>query len=297
MSNIFYEYTSAANPDLPKIPIKQYSLALLKENYGWIPFDLSDVLNIPYPATGPSVLAGYLHLKGNTPFSFEPHACAMFCYVIEGEGRCTLGNEMLSLNQGDVLSLPGNRAIEFQANNTNLIIYAVNDSPLLHRLHATPTKQAFAPQHYRAAAIKKEMAKIDAEAGAHDRNRDGLIYGNNKVTLGRGMSPTIWAATILVPAGEEAMPHRHNSIAVDIVLECSVGAFSRLGWKLDKFNQIIDPVEVPWESGAVFVTPPGIWHSHHNKTTKPALVTAVQDATLHEYLHTLDILFTHKSEE
>ena len=294
MSNLFYEYTSAANPELIKIPIKQFSLALLKGNYGWIPFDLSLALNIPYPATGPSVLAGYLHVQSNTTYSLEPDACAVFCYVIAGNGRCHLGETSFTLSQGDVLSLPGNAVIEFQASNSDLVLYTVNDSPLLQRLNAAPIQPAFTPLHYEAAAIKKELAKIDAEAGAHERNRDGLIYANSEVTLGRGMSPSIWAATVQVAAGEEAMPHRHNSIAVDMVLECAPGAFSRLGWQLDASNQIIDPIEVPWESGAVFVTPPGIWHSHHNKTNTPAIVTAVQDATLHEYLHTLDIQFTHK---
>jgi gentisate 1,2-dioxygenase len=297
MSKIFYEYTAAANPQLPEIPIQAFGLSLLKDKYGWIPFDLSKALNTPYPATGPSVLAGYIHVKNNTSFILDPQACAVFCYIMEGEGTCEVYNETFSCQKGDVLSLPGFGKIKLTSQNKDLVIYSVNDSPLLNRLHAAPKNNAFPPIHYKAEAIKQKLSEIDNEADSQNRNRDALIYGNKEVVLGRGMSPTVWAATVLVHPGEIAMPHRHNSIAVDIVLECEKGACTHLGWKLDKFNRIIDPIIVPWENGAAFVTPPGMWHSHHNKSKAPALVTAVQDATFHEYLHTLDIQFTHKRVE
>ena len=45
-------------------------------------------------------------------------------------------------------------------------------------------------------------------------------------------------------------------------------------------------------AGAAFVTPPGYWHSHHNESGADAYVLPIQDAGLHTYLRTLDILFS-----
>jgi gentisate 1,2-dioxygenase len=42
----------------------------------------------------------------------------------------------------------------------------------------------------------------------------------------------------------------------------------------------------------VFVTPPGLWHSHHNESGQPAHILPIQDAGLHTYLRTLSILFS-----
>jgi gentisate 1,2-dioxygenase len=40
------------------------------------------------------------------------------------------------------------------------------------------------------------------------------------------------------------------------------------------------------------VTPPGLWHSHHNESGLPAHILPIQDAGLHTYLRTLNILFS-----
>jgi hypothetical protein len=55
---------------------------------------------------------------------------------------------------------------------------------------------------------------------------------------------------------------------------------------------IVDPIRVDWEPGAAFVTPPGLWHSHHNESGRPARILPIQDAGLHTYLRSLDIRFT-----
>lgn len=48
-----------------------------------------------------------------------------------------------------------------------------------------------------------------------------------------------------------------------------------------------------WKSGAAFVTPPGLWHSHHNESSGDAYLLPVQGAGLHTYLRTLNIQFFH----
>lgn len=50
-----------------------------------------------------------------------------------------------------------------------------------------------------------------------------------------------------------------------------------------------------WEPRSIFITPPGLWHSHHNESGQPAHVLPIQDAGLHTYLRTLSILFSRRS--
>ena len=62
-----------------------------------------------------------------------------------------------------------------------------------------------------------------------------------------------------------------------------------MGPELEKDNKIKNPVKCIWETGSVFVTPPGWWHSHHNNSKQDAYVLPVQDAGIHLYQRTLDI--------
>jgi gentisate 1,2-dioxygenase len=50
-------------------------------------------------------------------------------------------------------------------------------------------------------------------------------------------------------------------------------------------------IKSPWVTGAVFVTPPGWWHSHHNESGEAAWVLPMQDAGLLTYQRALDIRF------
>ena len=56
----------------------------------------------------------------------------------------------------------------------------------------------------------------------------------------------------------------------------------RRGGKLinETTGQVKNGVRCDWGSGAVFCTPPGWWHSHHNETDEQAWVLPMQDAGL-----------------
>ena len=65
-----------------------------------------------------------------------------------------------------------------------------------------------------------------------------------------------------------------------------------MGKSLNKDGTIKDPERFDWQPHSVFVTPPGLWHSHHNESGLPAHILPIQDAGLHTYLRTLNILFS-----
>jgi gentisate 1,2-dioxygenase len=87
-------------------------------------------------------------------------------------------------------------------------------------------------------------------------------------------------------------PHRHQSVALDLILDCRPGCYTLLGESLDDEGKLVNPVRVDWEPGAAFVTPPGKWHSHHNESGADAHLIPIQDAGLQTYLRALDIQFT-----
>ncbi len=60
--------------------------------------------------------------------------------------------------------------------------------------------------------------------------------------------------------------HRHQSIALDLIVDCKKGCHTLVGTELDGHNEIANPVRVDWEPGLSFVTPPGYWHAHYNET-------------------------------
>jgi gentisate 1,2-dioxygenase len=96
----------------------------------------------------------------------------------------------------------------------------------------------------------------------------------------------------VAPAGAVQKPHRHQSVAMDLITDCEPGCYTLLGTELDEDGDIVDPVRADWRPNSAFVTPPGLWHAHYNESGAPAHVIPVQDAGLHTYLRTLDIRFS-----
>ena len=70
------------------------------------------------------------------------------------------------------------------------------------------------------------------------------------------------------------------------------GCYTLVGREVDERRRRSSiPIRVDWEAAGAFVTPPGLWHSHHNESGRPARLVPIQDAGLHSYLRSLDIRF------
>ena len=101
----------------------------------------------------------------------------------------------------------------------------------------------------------------------------------------------MWSLYNFVPPHSAQKPHRHNSIALDLAVAAKENTYTLIGKSLDEEGNIINPVKVMWRPNSVFVTPPGLWHSHHNESDTDAYVFPVQDAGVQIYMRTLDIQF------
>ena len=67
--------------------------------------------------------------------------------------------------------------------------------------------------------------------------------------------------------------------------------YTRMGREIDSNGVVTEPVVARWETGVVFITPPGWWHSHHNEGDEDACVLPIQDAGIYTHQRTLDIRF------
>jgi gentisate 1,2-dioxygenase len=105
------------------------------------------------------------------------------------------------------------------------------------------------------------------------------------------ITQTLWTMFGIIYPNTRQLPHRHQSVALDFVVDAMPGAYTLLGRELNEDGSIKDAVRIDWVKGSVFVTPPGYWHEHVNASDAVAYVMPIQDAGLHTYLRTLDIQF------
>jgi len=288
---LFFEYGSAANPRMPKIAIDGFAPALhhIAESQ-IIPLDLSQQLQFHAPATGPSLLANFIHIAAGDSLPTACHASSQVFYVIRGAGRSEIDGKTLSWKTGDLFALPITGQILHHASQDSAF-YWVNDQPLMDFLGAKPTSPRFRPLYFSQELLTSELEKVRRQNEGKDKNRNGILLANPDCPQTKTLTHSMWSLYNLLPARSKKKAHRHNSIALDFAVKASEGVYTIIGRDLDSEGNIINPVRANWVAGGAFVTPPGWWHSHHNESDEDAIVLPVQDAGLHTYLQTLDIQF------
>jgi gentisate 1,2-dioxygenase len=290
----FFEYHQAVDPigsgTTTPVPIRRFGAAPVGVT-GVTPLDLSDVLATPWAATSPALLASFLTIAVGDALRTEVVATSELYYVIRGTGRSHVEGGVIAWEAGDVFVLPAGAVAKHEA-TVDASLYHVSDAPLLAYLGVRPTQPRFAPTLFRQGRLAEELDRVASAPDAASRNRISVLLGNAEQTQTLTVTHTLWAMLGLVPVGAVQRPHRHQSVALDLVIDCRPGCYTLLGQEVDPVTRaIVDPVRVDWESGAAFVTPPGMWHSHHNESGQPARILPIQDAGLHTYLRSLDIRF------
>jgi gentisate 1,2-dioxygenase len=294
---VFHEYSAAVDPlrvgAITRVPLHRFPATLHSTGpTRSIALDLSGHLGLDTPATGPSLLAEFLRIEAGRSLTTAPVATSELVYCLSGEGRLEIdGSGSVEWRVGDVITLPSGCRARYAA-RVDAVLYHVDDSPLLAYLGVEPTGPRFRPTLFDGEQARARLEAVAAEPGAADRSRVAVLLGNaaNPQTL--TATHTLWAMLGVLPDGCVQRPHRHQSIALDLIVDCRPGCYSLVGDTLDDDGAIIDAERVDWEAGGAFVTPPGLWHSHHNESGASAHLLPVQDAGLHTYLRTLDIRFT-----
>ena len=292
----YFEYSKAANPIgaklIPRIPYHCFPASLYNSGDSrLVPLDLSPALGCEGPATGPGLCANFIRLNAGDRLRLEPNATSQVLYVITGSGGLVHGQHTFEWTQGCFIALPGVNPTELTATEDTCIYY-VHDEPLLRFLGVTRSVDRFAPTLYPAAVANAKLREAAEDPRAQDRSRISILLANRNFPQTRTVTHVLWAMYGILPAGSIQKPHRHQSIALDFIIDCPSGCYSLVGTELDADGQIRNPVRVDWTPGLAFVTPPGYWHAHFNESDQEAFLIPIQDAGLQTYLRSLDIRFS-----
>jgi gentisate 1,2-dioxygenase len=292
----FHDYRYAANPiadgTLGGVPGARWGAELHEQGVTRIlPLDSSASLGVVGPATTPGLCANFVHVRPSEAIATEAAATTHLFFVMRGGGTTRLAEgTAFSWHAGDLFTLPaGGPAVHDAAEDAAL--YWVHDEPLLRYLGAAPRQPRFSPTVYRRTAIHQALDAVVHDSSSASANRLSVLLGNRLFPQTMTITHVMWAMFGLLPVAAVQAPHRHQSVAVDLVVDCKPGCYTMVGRALDRDGRVADGQRFDWHPHSVFVTPPGLWHSHHNESGHPAHILPIQDAGLHSYLRTLDIRF------
>ncbi|MBM4010369.1 MAG: cupin [Planctomycetes bacterium] len=292
----FHDYRYASNPiadgTLRGVPAATWGAELHELGPTRIlPLDSSATLGVVGPSTTPGLCVNFVHVRPSEAIATEAAATTHLFFAMRGAGATRLADGTdFAWHSGDLFILPaGGPAVHDAAEDAAL--YWVHDEPLLRYLGVVPRQARFSPTVYRRAAIHRALDAVVHDPSSASANRLSVLLGNRLFPQTMTITHVLWAMFGLLPVGAVQAPHRHQSVAVDLVVDCKPGCYTMVGRTLDAEGRVASGQRFDWHPHAVFVTPPGLWHSHHNESGHPAHILPIQDAGLHTYLRTLDIRF------
>lgn len=297
----YFEYSQAANPigsgHTPKVPVVRFGPEIYTdEPTGVVPLDLSKEMGITTgEATSPALLANFVRIRAGERIDTSANATSQLYYVLYGRGFSAVNGGLVKFEKGDFLTLPAGARSVFYA-DAETAMYWVHDAPLLRYLGAEANQPRFAATKFRRADGVAKLDEIASRPGANDKSRVSALLANAAEEQTLTITHVLWAMFGVLPSGREQLPHRHQSVALDLILDAEPGCYTLVGARLNERNEIVDPIRVDWQAGGAFVTPPGMWHAHFNESGAPAHLIPIQDAGLQTYLRSLDIRFTNRSD-
>ncbi|MGH9080153.1 MAG: cupin [Acidimicrobiales bacterium] len=300
---VFYEYSTAVDPmaagAIAPVPARRFAPEPGGEGRSrLVPLDLSAELGVAYPATSPALLAAFLVLLPDDPLPTAGDCTSELYYCLSGRGCSEVERSAspghpgrIDWGPGDFITLPAGCSTIHRATGGEALLYRVTDAPLLSYLGVAPAECRFEPTRFDGVTARQRLAEVAGDPRSSGRNRISVLLGNTATPQTLTVTHTLWAMLGVLPAGRVQRPHRHQSVALDLITDCAPGCYSIMGSSLGADGTIADPERIDWEPGGAFVTPPGLWHSHHNESGRAAYLVPIQDAGLHTYLRTLDIRF------
>lgn len=293
-----YEYESNVNPPLKGIPI--FTKSISECNYGINFIDFSDIYNVKHYATSPNLLASFIKIEGYKEFESECeceknnnwiNGSSHLFFIMKGNCEIITDYEINNVSSGDIIIIPLFNVLKIKNNGSEEVyIYYINDSPLVNYLGCKPVEKTFKSSIYSKEFIMSNLIKLSNP----NNNRKGILLSNEdteKIGVNT-ITPVLWSLYNELPPQTNQRPHKHNSVALDLCISCSdsTNIYTLIGDKLDENDKIINPKKVHWKPFEMFVTPPGLWHSHHNDGNTYAYILPIQDAGILLYQRILGIV-------
>jgi gentisate 1,2-dioxygenase len=308
-----YEYENNVNPKMKSIPITKKNIHDC--DYGITFLDFSEIYNVNYNASSPNLLASFIKIQPNNNCTkdFEIYdknlsfnSSSNIFYVMKGNCEICLSNgnlddygndsyDSFDLSCGDIFISPFSKSFRIfnNSDDEDLYIYYINDSPLLNYLGSKANTRIFIPSVYSKEYLMSNLENLSNP----NNNRKGILLSNEDTEkIGTNtITPVLWALYNELPPNTTQKPHKHNSVALDLCIYATDNEkiYTLIGDELDETGKIINPTKVYWKTNEMFVTPPGLWHSHHNDDDTCAYVLPIQDAGILLYQRILGIVLTH----
>ncbi len=249
---------------------------------GLIACDRSGELGTAFAATTPLVLARYARIRAGESLSAAFEASGVIVYAMVGSGSTDCAGEQISWSAGDVMVLPGGAATVLRAGAQDAVLWIVTNEPQLafERLRApAPGDAPTDVVHFPAAEIERQIELIYEVGRGQDIAGSALIFASTKQEALRNVLPTLTVAMNTLPPGVSQRAHKHNSVAVSLVIEG------------EGCHSMVDGRRKDWAAWATTVTPATSVHSHHNEGARRATFLIVQDGGIYYHTRALGFAF------
>ncbi len=269
----FFNTGNAFNVQLPPVPdhifTAEPTLALAPDTpTGLIACDIGPTLDTGFPATTPLVLARYARIRAGETLTTDFAASGVIVYVIQGSGATSCGSEEVAWNEGDLFILPGGVPASHTAAAKDAVLWIVTNEPQLAFENLQPPAAGQAPTdivHYTGAEITRQIDLLYDVGRTEEIAGSALVFSAERQEATRNILPTLTLAMNSLPGGVTQRPHRHNAVAVMLII------------KGERCYSVIDGRRKDWAPWATTISPPVAVHSHHNAGNERALFLIVQD--------------------
>jgi gentisate 1,2-dioxygenase len=245
---------------------------------GLVPLDLSATLGLDYPATTPFILSRYARIRAGDTLTTTFRASTELCHVIHGSGTTTPADgKPMAWRAADTFCLPGGEASRHAAAEDTVLWVTTNEPQLRFEGLQPPTPGAapIQPALYPMAEIRRRLLGVYLDPHGAAMPGKSINLGNVALEASRTTTPSFTLALNSLLPGEAQRGHRHNAVAVTLVLAG------------ERCYSLIDGERADWERHTVMITPPTAFHSHHNDGSELALFLIVQDGGLYYHCRTM----------
>jgi gentisate 1,2-dioxygenase len=285
---LYYSSADGFNIKRPPVPARTFTAerdaALAPSGpTGLVALDQRHELGVDFAATTPLLLARYARIRAGEKLATRFVASGEIYYVIAGRGETTIGAEALGWTAGDAFCLPGGLDAVHAARGEDCVLWIVTNEPALAFERAQPPAPgaaAIAVVHYPGAEIRRQLDAIHRLPPDATQTGKAVTLSQTALEHDRTCLPSLTLAMNSLPPGESQRAHRHNAVAVTLIVQ---GA---------RCHSVVDGQRLPWERHATMITPPGASHAHHNEGDELALFLIVQDGGLHYYTRTMGFAYT-----